>query len=75
MAKYKTAQEELCAIVDMKVGSEDKSFCFSPPRFGKYFEGSGTTVVIREVSFSERPRETKYEVIEIEATVETFAEV
>jgi len=58
MAKYKTAQEELCAIVDMKVGSEEKKFSF-------YLDiGERSLHYIAE--FTKRPNETHYEVLAIE---------
>lgn len=55
MHKYKTAQEELCAIVDMKVGSENKKL--------KFFLDIDTHYLIQ---FIERPIETRYEVLAIE---------
>lgn len=57
MAKYKTAQEDLCEIVDLKIGSEKKKLSFYLDMKDRYI-----------ISFAERPSETHYEVLEIENT-------
>src|SRR5882672_4349980 len=61
MSKYKTAQEELCAIVDIRVGSEGKVFSF------KMIKNVNPVAEVHyKTSFEDKPKETYYEVIEIE---------
>lgn len=62
MSKYKTIQEELCAIVDMKVGSEKKIFSFRENKnLGKY---------VYQFQFREPPAETRYEILSVETAAE-----
>jgi len=62
MSKYKTAQEELCAIVDIRVGSEGKVFSF------KMIKNVNPVAEVHyKTSFEDKPKETYYEVIEIES--------
>lgn len=61
MSKYKTAQEALVAVVDMKMGSENKFLSFLRQAPQQVVHG-----VVYIARFSERPPETHYHILAIE---------
>jgi len=60
MSRYKSAQEALVAVVDMKMGSENKYCRFHRNGINSYGEEEYV------VSFSERRAETHYHILAIE---------
>lgn len=70
MSKYKKAEEDVAAVVDLKMGSENKIFSFQALGIDKAMmlelDVLNSTDVYRVVSFSERRPETHYHILAIE---------